>query len=750
MFLGNLKYKQKVFFLLTLIFIFISIGLLIVYMVSLSGLVKEHKEHLKVSSYLVENLMRRKKDAMKRVISLLRSDRAFIEYFYISTVLSNNMEPVSDIVKPIYISQKIDVLILYDMNGKPVLSFNTLGVAGEKTRLTPKEVLEDISDGFMKADGDLMIMARGPLEYTKGTVGYVTVGKHIDEEFFSEIRDIVGSELFLVIGQEISVSSLQIEKVPYEPVKGKLKLKQGTYSVLEKDIKATDGNTIGRMVIGLSDEILLNSEHKLKVSMLMILFISAGVSFGFALLFIKALVNPLREIVSLVDRVGKGEFDGMIEIKGKDEIASLSGRVNDMQIQLREQRDALERYTDNLEYTVEERTKELRGVQEQLLQTQKMDSLGALAGGIAHDFNNLLSAILGYASFVKEDIDESHPHYRYWNIIEQAALRGAELTSHLLTFSRGRVELKAKEPVDINGLIKELLGLLDRTFDKSIGVKTVLFTDKRLYVFGDANALYQALLNICVNAKDAMPNGGTLTIETSRFHTTQGFLVGHLQAKPGAYIQINITDTGVGIEKRHLERIFEPFFTTKELNRGTGLGLAIVYGIIKDHEGFIDVYSEPGKGTTFKLYLPAYEEEVILKEEETSRLEAEVPGMTILLVDDEEPIRRLCKEILESAKYTVLTAEDGLEAINVFQENKDLVSLVILDMIMPNLSGYETLRRLRAIEPSLKVILSSGFSKEVDVRWSEEKAVRGFIEKPYRSQSLLKKVKEVLMSGSAT
>ncbi|MBI4824378.1 MAG: response regulator [Nitrospirae bacterium] len=741
MFLGNLRYKEKVFFLLALIFIIISTGLLIIYILSSSGVIREHREHLRASSFLTEDLIKRKNDELARFINILQSNKTFIEYFYISTVLSRNMEPVSDIVKPIYISQKVDVLILYDMNGNPVLSFDTLGEKGQ-VRLN----LKINGDGFIKTNGALMIMSRGPLEYTGGTVGYVVVGKYIDEEFFADIKDIVGNELFLVIEEEIAVSTVQIKDVPYKPIKGNLNLKQGTYSVLEKDIKGPDGNTIGKIVIGLSDEMLLNSLHKLRASMLVVLLILAGISFGFALLFIKALVSPLKEMVSLVDRVGKGEFKTMVEIKGKDEVARLSERFNDMQRQLGAQRDALERYTENLEYTVEERTKELRGTQEQLLQVQKMDSLGALAGGIAHDFNNLLSAILGYASFIKEEIDESHPHYKYWNIIEQVALRGSELTSHLLTFSRGRVELKAKEPVDINRLIKELLGLLGRTFDMSISVKTGL-SDERLYVFGDSNTIYQALLNICVNAGDAMPEGGTLTIETSRFYATEGFLVGHLQAKSGAYIQINVTDTGMGIEKKHLERIFEPFFTTKELGRGTGLGLAIVYGIVKDHGGFIDVYSEPGKGTTFKLYLPAYEEEVTLKkEDETSRLEADVSGTTILVVDDEEPLRRLCRELLESAKYTVLTAQDGLEAVTVFQENKDLVSLVILDMIMPNLSGYETLRRLKAIKPSLKVILTSGFSKELDVRWSEEKAVKGFIEKPYRLQSLLKKVKEVLAS----
>jgi len=740
--LSNLKYSRKVLLIISVIFVLAAASIFISYRASRNGLLEGHREHLDTASRLTEDLLEQKEAELRRLVDLFQNNRLLIEYLYIATVLGGGKEPVLEMLRPVYISQKIDILELYDMKGRPVGGLDTGGGIGhgrDEGGMYEGPDRETVS-GFRQKGPAAVISSSGPLLYAGKTAGYIAAGKYMDGEFLSELRKVAGVELLFVRGDVVVASSLHPDRLPYAPERGSVRLKGETYSVGELKLQGLDGT----VVAALSDKALMGSLKRLRLTLFALLGVSLALSLGFAVLFIKALASPVKQMVSVVEKVGKGEFDRMLEVKGKDEIAVLSSRFNEMQRQLNAQRQALDRYTAGLEYAVEERTKELERAQQQLLQVQKMESMGTLAGGIAHDFNNLLSAILGYASFVKEQIDESHPHYRYWDIVEQAALRGTELTGHLLTFARGRFELGAKEPVDVSGLLRELMALLGRTFDKSISIE-MKQAEEGLYIMGDQNALYQALLNICVNARDAMPSGGRLIIETAAFDAAEDFVVGHLQARPGRYVQVSVSDTGVGMEKAVVERIFEPFFTTKELGRGTGLGLSITYSVIKAHGGFIDVYSAPGKGTTFKLYLPAYGEKIAAApEEEAEVLDAATPGAMLLVVDDEEPLRNLCKEMLEAAGYKVLTAENGAEALKLFEREKSNIALIVLDLIMPVMSGHEVFRRLRAIEPPVKVLISSGFSKEVGATLAGEKGIAGFVQKPYRSRILLKAVKDAL------
>jgi two-component system cell cycle sensor histidine kinase/response regulator CckA len=382
---------------------------------------------------------------------------------------------------------------------------------------------------------------------------------------------------------------------------------------------------------------------------------------------------------------------------------------------------------------------EKKSLERQLLQSQKMETIGTLAGGIAHDFNNILGGILGYSSFIKTLIKEENQVYKYIDTIEASAIRAADLTSQLLSFSRGgKYESKA---LDINKTIEETLRILYSSIDKSISIKTML-NPQLLNVEGDANQIQQVFLNLFVNARDAMPGGGTLQIETKNVYLDEAFCKTHLGAKPDQYVYIAISDTGIGINQETLDRIFEPFFSTKGQGKGTGLGLSVVYGIIKNHSGYINVYSELGKGSVFKVYLPASSKPILEEEEaEISNVKGEE---SILVIDDEEVIRDLVEEGLEDFGYTVLTAENGEIGINMYKDKDREIDLVILDLILPRMSGMITYEKLKEIDPEITVLLSSGYSQRGQAQELLDRGVQGFIQKPFRLKELAREIRVLL------
>ena len=372
-----------------------------------------------------------------------------------------------------------------------------------------------------------------------------------------------------------------------------------------------------------------------------------------------------------------------------------------------------------------------------LQQAQKLEAIGTLAGGIAHDFNNLLMGIQGIVSLIIMDIDSSHPHYERLQKIEKQIKSGARLTSHLLGYARkGKYEVK---PVDLNQLLKETSETFSRT-RKEILVHRELPEDL-LAIEADPGQIEQVLLNLFVNAADAMPGGGDLTLKT--MNVTHKDMKGKLyHPKPGNYVLITVADTGIGMDKKTMECVFDPFFTTKEMGRGTGLGLASAYGIIKGHGGYIDVNSKKGQGSTFSIYLPASEKKAQKSVKTVERL-TKGTG-TVLLVDDEEVIIEVGKELLETMGYRVLIAKDGEEAIAIYKKHLDDIDIVVLDMVMPNMGGGKAYDRMKEINPDIKVLLSSGFSINGEASEILARGCNGFIQKPFTMKKLSERVRKIL------
>ncbi len=378
-----------------------------------------------------------------------------------------------------------------------------------------------------------------------------------------------------------------------------------------------------------------------------------------------------------------------------------------------------------------------KALESQFFHAQKMEAIGVLAGGIAHDFNNILMTILGYTSLMLMDADPQNTNYEQLQIIEKQVQSGAELTKQLLGFARGgKYEIKT---TDLNELLAKSTAMFGRT-KKEIRIHG-RFGEDLWSVEVDRGQMEQVFLNLFVNAWQAMPGGGDLYLETMNIVIDDPVAsIGSL--KQGKYVKISVSDTGIGMDDVTRQRIFEPFFTTKAMGRGAGLGLATVYGIIKNHGGAINVYSEKGKGTTFNVYLPSSDKAVV--EERREAVKVQKGAETILLVDDQDAILGVGRVILDKLGYKVLTALSGEEAAKTFQNNKDRVDLVILDMIMPGMSGQETYVALKEINPGVKVLLSSGYSMNEQAASVMEQGCNGFIQKPFNVPDLSKKIREVL------
>jgi two-component system, cell cycle sensor histidine kinase and response regulator CckA len=373
----------------------------------------------------------------------------------------------------------------------------------------------------------------------------------------------------------------------------------------------------------------------------------------------------------------------------------------------------------------------------ELIHAQKMEAVGTLAGGMAHDFNNLLTGIAGYTSLMLLHGDASDPSYERLKSIERLVQSGANLTRQLLGFARGgRYEVK---PSDLNELLRSSSEMFGRTRREiSIHMK---YQEDIHTVDVDRGQIEQVLLNLYVNAWQAMPEGGHLYLQTQNTTLDAVYATRH-SVSPGNYVKISVTDTGTGMDQATQQRIFEPFFTTKEMGRGTGLGLASAYGIVKNHGGIINVYSEVGRGTTFNIYVPVSKKQIVT--EDIGRVDIVRSTETVLLIDDEETILNVGKEMLEAMGYKVFIAPGGEEALALFGERKDEIDVVVLDMVMPSMGGGAVFDRLRETNPAIRVILSSGYSMNDQAGKILERGCNSFIQKPFNINDLSRKIREVL------
>ena len=431
-----------------------------------------------------------------------------------------------------------------------------------------------------------------------------------------------------------------------------------------------------------------------------------------------------QQTVGAIEVINKKQGDSF----SKKDLALLSTIANQVGITLENIRLLAE---------LDQSLHDLSKAQSQIIQTEKLRAIGEMASGIAHNFNNLLMGIQGNVSLVLMDMDSTHQHYDRLKTIEKQVQGGAKLTSHLLGYARkGKYDVK---PIDLNQLLKETSDAFSMT-KKNVTIHRELAKDL-FAVEADPGQMEQMLLTLYVNSADAMLAGGELTLKTANV-TDKDMKHKLYRPKPGNYVLLTVTDTGIGMDKETMDRIFDPFFTTKEMGRGTGLGLASAYGIIKGHGGYIDVESRKEQGATFSIYLPSSERKV---QEAVKTAEPFIKGTgMVLLVDDEEVILEVGKELLEAMGYRVLIAKDGKEAIEVYEKDRDEIDIVLLDMVMPNMSGGEAYDRMKEINPDVKALLSSGYSIDGEATEILKRGCNGFIQKPFEINELSGRIREIL------
>ncbi len=406
----------------------------------------------------------------------------------------------------------------------------------------------------------------------------------------------------------------------------------------------------------------------------------------------------------------------------------------------RVQEQAHHAYSARLEREVAERTRELSQTQERLVQAQKMEAVGRLAGGVAHDFNNILSIIIGRTALLRDQCGADHGLERHMHVIDKTAQRAASLTRQLLAFSRKQV--LQPTVLDFNALVGNLGTMLCRLIGEDITLRTAL-GPSLAPVKADPGQLEQVLMNLVVNARDAMPRGGRVTLETANVVLDATYAATHAEVRPGRYVLLAVSDTGTGMDSVTLAHVFEPFFTTKGPGKGTGLGLAMVYGIVKQSGGHIAVYSEVGHGATFKIYLPAVDQPVETGEDQTPT-SPPTGSETVLLVEDEKELCDLVGEVLEASGYRVLAAHDCADAVRICDEHAGTIDLLLTDVIMPQMSGRELADRLRPRRPAMKVLYVSGYTDSAIVQHGVLEPGIAFLQKPFAPADVAQKVREVL------
>ena len=520
------------------------------------------------------------------------------------------------------------------------------------------------------------------------------------------------------------------------------------------------------ILIEFPDDVVLKPVNGFMRRMLIIgtfLFVM-GVAGAFVLS--RKVTGPLYELTAGATAISRGDHSRLVNIDQKDEFGQLASAFNAMVEKLRESQRELERKVQERTAQLEEANHQLellseshaekrslaereradaiealRNTENQLVQSQKLEAVGRLAGGISHDFNNLLTVILGYTDISKRTLKEGDPLLRNLEEIGKASERAASLTRQLLAFSRKQV--MQPKVFDLNTVVSDLKKMLRRMIGEDIELRVISEADLG-NIKADPVQLEQVIMNLVVNARDAMPRGGKLSIETSNVYLDESYAREHVSVDPGEYVMLAISDTGCGMNEETRQRIFEPFFTTKESGKGTGLGLSMVYGIVKQSGGNIWVYSEEGRGTTFKIYFPRVTAEAEEYRRVGDTFEMPKGSETILLVEDAALVRTLARQVLETAGYKVLEAASAEAALTICEPNGTRIDLLLTDVVMPGMSGNDMSKILLARQPDMPVLYMSGYTDEAIVQHGVLEAGINFLQKPFSPGALALKVREVL------
>jgi signal transduction histidine kinase/ActR/RegA family two-component response regulator len=641
---------------------------------------------------------------------------------------------IQDISQDPWQSDDCNLFLLADHSGKIValqapISSPSLGTAQELLRRALKE---GARAGWWYTDARLYQLALQPFyeeaPAKRGLMGTVVVGREVDARVVGDLGRITSSHFIFRYGGDFVISTLsplQEQEVAQQIQRGPAprQIQIDGEEFFASSIELTPG-----MQPAVSLTVLKSyREAAIFLARLNHLLLGLGlvaVLAGGALVFLisDAFTRPLTWLVGGVRALEQGNFTYPLKALGADEVAQVT------------------RAFEQMRRTLQNNQAQTQQLEEQLRQSQKMDALGRLAGGIAHDFNNLLTIIKGHCGLLLDRLKPGDSLYGSGEQIQKASDRAASLTRQLLTFSR-RQALQPKV-LDLNALIAEMGKLLRRLIRED--VEFLLRLGESLgRVKADPGQIEQVLLNLTVNACDAMPQGGKLTIETRNIVADKEYARTRPSVAPGDYVMLEVSDTGYGMDAATKARIFEPFFTTKEPGKGTGLGLATVYGVVTQSDGFIWVDSSPRKGTRFEIYLPRVREQVDRAATDDIAVPPARRFETVLLVEDEDEVRELTSGFLTSAGYRVITAQDGVEALKIAQRLGDTIHLLVTDVVMPNMSGPELVKKLKPLLPDLKIVYMSGYIEQnEDCKELLEKEF--YLQKPFSRDVMLRQVSEAL------
>jgi signal transduction histidine kinase/ActR/RegA family two-component response regulator len=521
------------------------------------------------------------------------------------------------------------------------------------------------------------------------------------------------------------------------------------------------------VLLEFSDDAFTAQANKFLWRKIVIGIVLLGLAWAGALFLSRSITRPLDVLTSAASAITAGDKTRLVNIKTHDEFGKLAEAFNEMVAHVRDSQGELERKVQDRTSELEEANKRLtifsesnalkrseaekgrteaiealRSTEEQLQQAQKLEAVGRLAGGIAHDFNNLLTVIMGYSALLMTSKMDNVMYERIEEI-NKAGHRASSLTRQLLAFSRKQV-LKP-EVLDIGSLVESTGKMLRRLIGEDIEIITSLEPDVAK-INADPGQIEQVLINLVVNARDAMKDGGKITIETANVELDAAYSDMHISVTPGYYVMLAVSDTGIGMDAETRKHIFEPFFTTKELGKGTGLGLSMVYGIVKQSGGNIWVYSELGKGTTFKIYLPQVQAKSnqTVTADKRSGISGATATETILLVEDEEMVRKLTSDILRENGYEVLAASNGEEAIQICNEHRGDIDLMLTDVVMPAMNGKRLSEIVGPIQKNMRVVYMSGYTDDAIVHHGVLDPGTNFIEKPFTAEILVSTIREVL------